>query len=228
MRTTPQKILTTIKTEFLHILFPPSCSICNQPSTNFLCHDCYQKLQESQYPHQQFISRFGDRIYCASRYSKQASHLITSLKYQKNYPAAKWIAAFLLPLLESIIPYSHLQDTTIVPVPISMHKKLSRGYNQCEMIAQSLSSITGIPYDSNSLLRKPYVFDKDQIGLSRKHRESNPTCQFIWSGKKIYPSVILVDDICTTGKTLFECRKAIQEKNPTCEVTSIVFAHPEG
>jgi ComF family protein len=228
MRFTDQKILTHLKTEFLHFLFPPSCSICNRPSTDFLCQECFQKLQESKYPHHQFISRFGDRIYCAARYSQQASTLITSLKYQKNYPAAKWIAAFLLPILESIIPFSYLQDTILVPVPISMQKKFSRGYNQCEMIAQSLSSMTGIPCDTRSLQRKSFFLDQDQIGLSRKQRESNLTCQFIWTGKQIYPSIVLVDDICTTGKTLFECRRAIQEKNPACEVFSIVFAHPEG
>jgi competence protein ComFC len=228
MRAAHHKILTQIKTEFLHFLFPPSCSICNQPSTDFLCQECFQKLQESKYPHHQFISRFGDRVYCATRYSQQTSSLITSLKYKKNYPAAKWIATFLLPLLESVIPYSHLQDTILVPVPISMQKKLSRGYNQCEMIAQSLSSMTGISCDTKSLQRRSFIFDKDQIGLSRKQRESNPTCQFTWVGKQIYSSIVLVDDICTTGKTLFECRSAIQEQNPECEVVSIVFAHPEG
>ncbi|MDD4028674.1 MAG: hypothetical protein PHI40_05745 [Caldisericia bacterium] len=228
MKPPPKNFFSHLSLELGNLFFPPTCSICNAPNTDFLCKHCLGLLQQSCYPHGHFISRFGDLVFCSSRYTKEASLLIASLKYHRNYPAAQWIAKLIYPLLESTIPYSRLQDSVFIPVPLSLQKKFSRGYNQCELMVDVLSRMTGLPKDFQSLKRHTIFVDRDQIGRSRKERENNLSCQFEWVGRKTYPSVLLIDDICTTGKTLFECRQAIQKSNPQCFVQPIVFAHPEG
>jgi ComF family protein len=220
-------LFSHISLEIEHFFFPPTCSICNQPNTEFLCKDCLVQLQKSIYPQGSFTSRFGDLVFCSSRYTKEASLLITSLKYRRNYPAAQWIAKMMYPLFETQIPYSHIHDSVLIPVPLSLHKKYSRGYNQCELIVDILSRMTGLPKDYSSLQRRVLWTDRDQIGRTRKQREENLSCLFNWVGGKSYPTILLIDDICTTGKTLFECRRAIQQHLPHCNVHPIVFAHPE-
>lgn len=90
--------------------------------------------------------------------------------------------------------------TEIVPVPISRRKMRIRGFNQSERLAEALSMRTGIPL--NNAMEK--VRDTtEQKTLSRKERQRNLQGTFkIKKGKKVGKSVIVVDDIFTTGSTV--------------------------
>lgn len=93
----------------------------------------------------------------------------------------------------------------IVPVPLAPKRKRQRGYNQSEAIAAGLAHETGIGMDAQSLRRTS--FHQSQTHLSRQERQENVAGVFsVARPKRLeHRSVLLVDDVCTTGATLSAC-----------------------
>ncbi|MDP3792106.1 MAG: phosphoribosyltransferase family protein [bacterium] len=100
----------------------------------------------------------------------------------------------------------------IVPVPLFYRRLNWRGFNQAELIASSLADMLQTYYQPNTLLR--IRGSKPQADISEKiDRLKNPTNIFKLNkdmsvGNK---TMILVDDICTTGATLNECARILKE-----------------
>ncbi|MDD3364548.1 MAG: ComF family protein [Syntrophomonas sp.] len=97
----------------------------------------------------------------------------------------------------------------IVPVPIS-HKGLQkRGFNQTELLARQISKELGVKMDSTVIHRVKET--PSQTELSREEREKNLLCAFEVTDKKKVSnkSVLLVDDVYTTGSTGRECTRTL-------------------
>ncbi len=96
----------------------------------------------------------------------------------------------------------------IVPVPLHRGRLRRRGFNQAGLFAESLSDLTGIPVDG--LLAKKRM-TKDQKGLNRWQRETNLREAFeVVRKDRIPETVLLTDDIFTTGSTVDSCAKALK------------------
>ena len=103
----------------------------------------------------------------------------------------------------------------LVPVPLHRRKKLQRGYNQAEVIADRLSKVLGLPVQKKLLKRNLYT--RPQKELNDTERKKNLEKAFIVTENVVkLKKVILVDDIYTTGSTIDACagvlRKAGIEK----------------
>lgn len=99
----------------------------------------------------------------------------------------------------------------MVPVPLHPSKLRRRGFNQAELLAVALGKETGIPV---RLLIKKTKKTKDQKRLNREQRSSNVRGAFEADtgamGKQIPQSILLVDDVYTTGSTLTACAKVLK------------------
>lgn len=98
----------------------------------------------------------------------------------------------------------------IVPVPMYHKKQQKRGYNQAEEFGQALAEYTGIKPDDKCLIR---VRDtKPQKGLSKEERHQNLQKAFGVDIERVkgMKSVLLVDDIYTTGSTMDACAKVLK------------------
>jgi ComF family protein len=97
----------------------------------------------------------------------------------------------------------------IVSVPLHSSKLRERGYNQSELIAKYLASRLSIPYvDAIKRTKKTLR----QSGQSKEQRRKNLRGAFEIkhpAEKVINSSVLLVDDIYTTGSTADECSRAL-------------------
>ena len=84
-----------------------------------------------------------------------------------------------------------------------------RGYNQCELLAKGISENTGINY-KNGVLVKLYETDK-QHGLKLFMRKGNLSGVFdVKNPSEVEGKTVLIcDDISTTGETLNECAKML-------------------
>jgi len=98
----------------------------------------------------------------------------------------------------------------IVPVPLHKSRERARGFNQAFELSKPLANMAQIPVLANLLSRvRP---TKIQAGLSRRERRMNVAGAFVLSRSKTIEdkTVLLVDDVFTTGATLNECAKILR------------------
>ena len=98
----------------------------------------------------------------------------------------------------------------LIPVPISAHKLLERGYNQAGLLAQQVARRTGIPVREDILLRSGDT--KPMKHMSASQRRQNLKKAFTVHGNDVKCKVImLIDDIYTTGATMDACAAVLKE-----------------
>jgi ComF family protein len=100
----------------------------------------------------------------------------------------------------------------IIPVPLHIRRLNWRGFNQAELLAKNIADTYHMPYDGNILIK--IVNSKHQANIRPKEeRIDNVKGSFavIESETVKNRTIILVDDICTTGATLNECAKILKE-----------------
>jgi len=109
------------------------------------------------------------------------------------------------------------QFDTIIPVPLHTHRLKERGYNQSELLAAIVADETMIPMVTVAVERTRLT--RSQVGLSATERRRNLVDAFIAhpdldafiahpdlvTGK----SILLIDDVYTTGATLGACAQAL-------------------
>ncbi len=93
----------------------------------------------------------------------------------------------------------------VVPVPMSRWKLLFRGYNAAALVAERLCRHAGLPYDAR-VLRK-IRRTKPQAELEREERLANP--KGAYRASAVRGSILLVDDVLTTGATANACAEAL-------------------
>jgi ComF family protein len=113
----------------------------------------------------------------------------------------------------------------LLPVPLHPRRKRLRGFNQAEVIALGISQVTGIPVvDDDVVVRTRYT--STQTGFSLLARSRNLSGAFSLNiPEEIYgKSVIIVDDVFTTGATAFALAEVIKQGSPA-EVGVVTIAH---
>jgi ComF family protein len=98
----------------------------------------------------------------------------------------------------------------VVPVPIHWFKKVKRGYNQSELLANILAERLNKPLVKDMLSRTRYT--RAQVRLKREERIANVQGCFTCHNTAVFhkKSVLVVDDVCTTAATLEECAKILR------------------
>jgi ComF family protein len=97
----------------------------------------------------------------------------------------------------------------LIPVPLHTQRLRERGFNQALLLVKKLSLRTGIPYRKTILQKKKSTLP--QVNLSGAEREKGLRGAFQTIGKEelLEKSVLLVDDVYTTGATVNECSKVL-------------------
>ncbi len=142
-------------------------------------------------------------------------HPLQNAIHRFKYRGRKSLSPLFRLLMESAWNhYPELRDVELlVPIPLHRTTAHDRGYNQAELLAQGLSSITALPV-KNLLLRTRKT--TPQFRLSKPKRLANLQSAFslhpaadLTSTKRKH--VLLIDDVCTTGATLMECAKVLKQ-----------------
>jgi ComF family protein len=112
---------------------------------------------------------------------------------------------------------------TLVPIPMPTLRKYVRGYNQAELIARELSQQCSLPI-ATKILTRIHSPKRQVTTRTRGERLQNQHNSFkvINSVKNMH--IILVDDVITTGATLFEARKVLLHAGAT-SVRAVTLAH---
>ena len=134
------------------------------------------------------------------------------LVYALKYQGADYVAGYMGQLMAQRFGiFTELAGAqVVVPVPLFPARKKKRGYNQSELLARSFCDKTGFPLDSTSLVR---VRDTgSQTKLGRTQRAENMSGAFAVKNPAAVKgkTVLLIDDVVTTGSTLEACAQALR------------------
>lgn len=139
-------------------------------------------------------------------YAGVLQQIVKRIKYERGIGLVEYLTT---PLSHGITQWGIPFDM-IVPVPLNPNRQRSRGYNQAALISKPLSKRLNIPCCPPALVRIKDT--RSQVGLNAVQRRENMAGAFraehdICKGK----TVLLVDDIATTGSTLNECATALKQ-----------------
>lgn len=146
-----------------------------------------------------------DRIRAAVAYDELPRSIALRLKYGRKVALARTMARYMAPLVDDLA-----DDALVVPVPLHRWRLWYRGFNQSGLIAAELSRQWRIPQDSRLLRRRKRT--KPLRGLNHNQRRKAVSGAFAIpdrsrvSGK----TVILVDDVFTTGSTAEACARTLR------------------
>lgn len=163
-----------------------------------------------------------DRCVAACAYSGLAREGVLQLKYHSAWNAADFFADVMAARLEGEGGPSCL----LVPVPMPDKKRKARGYNQAECLAEAVSKRIWTPVSEDLLLAEDT--GEEQHTLQREERMANAKKKFFLSplaepdslrGK----SVLLCDDVMTTGSTMEACAALLKQCGPE-RVTALAAA----
>lgn len=210
----------------LKTVYPPRCAFCGGQMTagEICCGTC----RETVLPHpvvRQLKLSSGKNLQCYGFYDyiDSVRYAIHDLKFHDR----KEIGTMLGTLLAAESKVHALVQTAdyVAAVPISRKRRAARGYNQSELIARALAQQCGGTYAE--VLEK-HVHNLEQSALTRQERLENVigvyriTNRVNLCGK----SILLVDDIVTTGATLCACAEVLYQAG-VAQVTAIAFAHAQ-
>jgi ComF family protein len=205
---------------------PPLCIICDKPvgSDKWFCADCRSALIANHTSREacprcslnrqkrecacEFAWDFPfEKVFSAYDYDDTVSSIAQHIKYQGKSQLAYHVGFITAPLL----PRDFFTGIDfIVPVPLHKARKKRRGYNQAEFFARGI--IKGLGGDPGILridLLKRVKNTVTQTQLDREDRQKNLENAFAVNPEKVTElkdkTVILVDDILTTGATTEAC-----------------------
>ena len=228
------QILHPFVNSLVSLFFPATCVLCQEivetVSSSVICQACWQKVRRFDgvvcvrcgygFPSKNIestrplcgVCRRGlflfDFARAYSPFEDPFKEIIHQFKYRSHRSLARPLSKLLFSVCES-----HLEDCSsdlIVPVPLHKSRERARGFNQAFELSKPLGRMAHIPVSANLLLRvRP---TKVQAGLSRRERRLNLTGAFELSRWKDVEgkTVLLVDDVFTTGATLNECAKILK------------------
>ena len=150
-------------------------------------------------------------------YSRESSlsQLIQDMKYRGFYSIGTFLGKL---AAEELLITGYFNDIDlIVPVPMHFYKEMKRGYNQTDYIAKGMSEVCGLPVMN---ILKMTRTRKTQTSFNRRQRLSNADNLFkVKEGIDLTDkSVLIVDDVCTTGTTISSAAKTITDKFPTANL----------
>lgn len=153
-----------------------------------------------------------DRAWSSVPHEGVARDLVAALKFRRLLPVADLIAD----RIHWLAPGSLLSGT-IVPVPTARLRSAGRGFDPAAELAQALAVRAGLPL-SPCLTRRG---SGRQVGRRRAQRIGHPPV--IRARGEVPRSVLLLDDVLTTGATLSSCAQALRQAG-SVRVAAITFA----
>lgn len=227
------------------LVFPSICKRCarmmDRSGEKVVCADCLASLRVRRGPACERCGRFLDsaevRPLCLSClvdpppygmhrsggvYAGSLKDMILLMKY-RGYPVLGWLlAGFLYDGLREDAAVWENADM-LVPVPLHPKRERERGFNQSRIIAQGLSKKTGIPVSGRLLVKTRNVPPQTSLEAGKRAENVRGAYQVCKPGRIAGKTVVLVDDVCTTGSTLLACGTALLEAEPK-EVRAVTLA----
>lgn len=230
----------SLKTSLLDLIFPPACVGCGRAGA-FLCDGCAQRVTPQPSP---ICSRCGQAqesaTLCARCAADPANPIIAAracavfdtpmreaihaLKYEGRSELAPLLARYLSAGYATAMPASARRAIGVVaPVPLHANRIAQRGYNQSALLAEHFCAANALNLDMTLLER---IRDTPpQVGKNAAERQTNVADSFRATPGVAGQTILLVDDVYTTGATLRACAQAARDAG-ALGVYALTLARP--
>jgi competence protein ComFC len=127
-----------------------------------------------------------------------------TMKYRHNTAFGESIAIQMSDYVRSL----HWPIDVLIPVPLGKKRLKELGYNQVALVAQPLAYQLGWRYEPESLWKTRET--RSQVGLRLSERSANVQDAYQADSDKVqHKSVLIMDDVATTGSTISACTAAL-------------------
>lgn len=217
------------KETILNILFPRRCPVCGEivkPAGSLICTACFRELSFVRSP---VCKKCGKEIVnetmeycddCASHrhafeygvalvnYNETARKSMVQIKYKNKREYLDFYGAALVARHEKTI--RRMQVDAIVPIPVHRSRMRNRGFNQAEVLGEIISDRLEIPMENGILKRMKRTLPQKELSAAERLKNLSGAFQAgeIPAGIR---SVLLVDDIYTTGSTIEACSRVLRQ-----------------
>lgn len=220
----------------LDFAFPRFCPACHRRSDRFarhLCSDCLAgvalhegavcarcgAMPEGAVPRDFVCSACRekppafDMARSAAHFRGAVREMILSLKYG----GATWLRDDLADLLEGCVRarFDFEAIDAVAPVPLHPSRLRKRAYNQSALLGEALAARIGADFRPNMLERVRATSTQTRLGAARRRanvRDAFAAAEPEWAAGR---TVLLVDDVMTTGATLHECARILKSAGAT-------------
>lgn len=237
------RFLRQFATGIVELVYPPVCCGCGRlvGGRRAVCASCWSTLPLIERP---FCDILGtpfsvdhgpgsvspeaiadppafDRLRSVAIHKGIARDLVHGLKYRDRTDLAPMMAEWMIRASDGAVASAD----AIIPVPLHAFRLWGRRFNQSAELARVIARLSGRPYHPDVLKRIRRT--SRQVGLARQAREDNVRGAFAVSEKGRAAlrgkSVVLVDDVYTTGATVAAATRALKRAG-VGEVTVLTFA----
>jgi len=210
-----------MKKNLLDLVFPKRCVGCMSEGF-YICPQCKEKivLIKSAFcpacnrltPNGQYCATCRPKysitgIIIACHYGEPIKGAIKLLKYEKAFAVSDELLELFIKRLKDHLPQG---NKVVTFIPLHPSRQAERGYNQAQILAEKISKALNI---SCFEFLKKIKATKPQIKLKRKYRLENLKGVFELTGNPSEiknKTILLVDDVSTTGATLNEAGKTLR------------------
>lgn len=212
------------------LLFPPTCPGCRQfvSHPGGVCAACWRDLRFITKPYCPIMGTpfsydagpdilSGEAIQNPPPFARAravlvhdglARSLVTCLKYGDQTHLAPTLAQWMVHAAADILA----ESDCIIPVPLHHWRFLKRHYNQAAELARHIAAVAHKPFCPEGLKRVRRT--RQQVGLNARQRELNVKNAFLvpdaQKAKLKNQSVVLIDDVYTTGATIKAAAMAVK------------------
>lgn len=203
-------------------VYKKKCYFCKSSKEAVrMCSSCYNEMDFLPVKINRIVE--GKKVYCAGVYSKNLQKLIRGLKYHNQRDLAFYLAKFMAEYFEKI---TDKNDFEVIPVPIFPKREKKRKYNHMNLVGEEFCRLTNNNLNKNLIQRIKDT--KPQYKLKKIQRMENLNKAFKVN-KEYYnnKTLLLIDDICTTGSTFEEMIKELNKNGITdivCFAATTPFA----
>lgn len=206
--------------DLLNLIFPRTCLGCGKEG-KYICSDCLVKVRLGKpicpycekasidgFTHVKCAKKLGlDGLTAIWEYEGVVRKAILSLKYKYSTEVGKELTAlFIRELLTGRNPVC---TGTLVPIPLFWYRENTRGFNQSVEVGKAVAAQMGWKFSQDLLIRKKST--TPQVELSGDARRQNLKGVFALNpGSRSPDSVLIFDDVFTTGSTLREAAKVLK------------------
>ncbi|MBR8830707.1 MAG: hypothetical protein N5P05_000793 [Chroococcopsis gigantea SAG 12.99] len=208
--------------DFLSLFLRDNCPLCQRPCDGTLCGDCDRTLLTYAFRDPFVYWREELPLFVWGRYEGKLKQAIARLKYDSQPAIGTHLGVAMGRAWNQSHPLPKLALCALIPVPLHPHRLAARGYNQAQLLGAGFSEVTGIPILPAGLVRQ-----RDTVALYGLNLVQRQTAmkEVFEPGKDLKRlsrdvSILLVDDIYTTGTTVKEAATVL--KNAGFKLSGVV------